>query len=77
MSRLGAILLAILLARMPFPSVAFACSSCNDPKDQGQAAFLGPTIFMSLLPLTMLGAIGGYLWWRARRASTLNSSFSP
>lgn len=64
------------------PNVAWACSSCNDPKDLGQDAFLGPTIFMSLLPLGMLGAIGGYLWWHFRRASLtaaveLSSSPSP
>lgn len=64
------------------PRTVWACSSCNDPKDLGQDAFLGPTIFMSLLPLGMLGAIGGYLWWHAHRATgpssaELSSSPSP
>jgi hypothetical protein len=48
---------------------AWACSSCIDPKDQRQSGYLGPTIFMSFLPLTMIGLIGGFMWWANRRAA--------
>lgn len=77
---IGRTMLAAAVALVPAP--VWACSSCNDPKDLGQDAFLGPTIFMSLLPLGMLGVIGGYFWWHAHRAAgpgsaELSSSPSP
>jgi membrane protease YdiL (CAAX protease family) len=48
---------------------AWACAACNDPKNADESAFFGPTIFMSLLPLAMLGLIFGYLYRRAQRAA--------
>jgi hypothetical protein len=50
------------------PRLAFACATCFDPKEASQGAFVGGTIFMSLLPLAMMGAIGGFVWYRARVA---------
>lgn len=52
---------------------AWACATCFDPKDQTQSAFLGPTIFMSLLPLAMMAGIGGWIWWMNRRQQRLGS----
>lgn len=53
---------SLLLASGP----ALACTSCFDPKQPDTNAFLGPTIFMSLLPLAMLGSVAGFVWWRVR-----------
>lgn len=47
------------------PGVAQACSTCMDPTE-GNRALLWVTIILSLLPLGMLAAIGGYLWSRSR-----------
>ena len=57
----------VLLLLGALPSAAWACPSCADPKDPTQAAFLGPTIFMSLLPLAMMAGIFSYQWWAMRR----------
>jgi hypothetical protein len=44
------------------PGTAHACAVCGANGDQ--SAFLGPTIFLSLLPL---GLVGSGLWWLRRR----------
>lgn len=51
------------------PQPVWACSTCFDPKDGRQSNFLLPTMFMTLLPLTMLGVIGVWLWRAHRRAA--------
>lgn len=56
---LGALALGVL------PGVARACSTCMDPTE-GNRALLWVTIILSLLPLGMMAAIGGYLWSRSR-----------
>ena len=61
MNRLFALVLLV-------PGPVWACATCVDPKDARQGNFLLPTIFMSLLPLTMFAAIGGWLWWANKRA---------
>jgi len=50
------------------PQPVWACSTCFDPKDGRQSNFLLPTLFMSLLPLTMLAAVGLWLWRAHKRA---------
>ena len=60
-------LVALLVLAVPAP--VWACSTCFDPKDQRQSNFLFPTIFMTLLPLTMFAVIGGWLWLSFRRAN--------
>lgn len=59
--------LALLLL---VPSPVWACATCVDPKDARQANFLLPTIFMSLLPITMFAVIGGLFWWAHKRSAT-------
>lgn len=64
-----------LLAAFAFLSTAllstsaFACSVCFDATAETRWAFIGTTIFLSLLPL---GIIGGFVWWfwRAARAAS-------
>ena len=48
------------LALSALPAAAWACPVCFDPTAQNQTAYLASTIFMSLLPLAL---IGGGLWW--------------
>jgi hypothetical protein len=60
----------VLVAWPVFPGVAEACSTCMDPSE-GSRTLLWVTIFLSLLPLTLLGSIGGYIWWRSRGAAAL------
>lgn len=50
------------------PSLAQACSVCTAGREEeNAAAFLLSTIFMSLLPLTVIGTIVSVLWWHLRK----------
>lgn len=51
------------------PRVLQACAVCFDARDQNRVAFLATTVFMSLLPLGMIGALGLWLRRRARALS--------
>lgn len=43
------------------PALASACATCTGAADRNRVAFLGSTLFLSVLPLAML--IGGFVWW--------------
>lgn len=46
------------------PEAAAACPVCFDPREENRLAFLGTTIFLSLLPLGMV--FGAGMWLRKR-----------
>ena len=48
------------------PVVAEACPVCRDPREDNQGAFLSMTIFMSLLPLGLIGGLIAFLWKSSR-----------
>jgi len=48
------------------PEAAMACSVCFSATDQNRMAFLGTTIFLSLLPLLLIGGVGVVVWKRSR-----------
>lgn len=56
----------LVLAGIFVPVVAEACPVCRDPREDNQAAFLSMTIFMSLLPLGLIGGLIGFLWKSSR-----------
>jgi hypothetical protein len=53
------------------PEAAHACPVCFDASDENRQAFLATTVFLSLLPLGMVGGVG--LWMR-RRVKQLGES---
>ena len=53
------------------PTLGHACAVCFEANDKNRAAFFATTIFLSLLPLGMIG--GSYLWLR-RRARDLRDT---
>jgi len=57
---------AIILA----PGMARACAVCGQ---NNQTAFLVPTIFLSLLPLGLIG--GGVYWWRRSSGTRRGGEF--
>lgn len=57
--------LALLLV-LALPDVAHACPVCFDPREENRFAFLATTVFMSLVPLGMVGGLGLWLRKRAR-----------
>lgn len=61
-----ALTLALLLA----PRASEACSKClSGRSDETKLAYILTTVFLSVLPLL---AIGGGVWWLARRARAQN-----
>ncbi len=46
------------------PSLALACPVCGVGSEESQAAYIGSTVFMSLLPLLLIGA---GVWWFGKR----------
>jgi hypothetical protein len=68
LDRIAALALAALVAA---PQVANACSVCSAGRDdEAQAAFLGTTAFLSVLPLAI---IGGFVWWLRRRMRAMDA----
>jgi hypothetical protein len=53
------------------PVAAAACSVCFSGSEESRAAFIGTTVFLSVLPLAM---IGGLVWWIRRRLRAIESS---
>jgi len=54
----------IAIAAWLVADIAHACPVCFDANESNRTAFIVTTIFLSLLPLTMVGAI--VLWIRQR-----------
>ncbi len=53
-------LLAVTLGTL-VPALASACATCTGADDRNKGAFLGSTLFLSLLPLAFL--VAGFVWW--------------
>ena len=54
------------------PRVAQACAVCSSGReDEVQFAFIATTVFLSVLPLGMLG---GAVWWLRKRLRELEAS---
>lgn len=62
--------LAVALVAL-LPDVAHACPVCFDPREENRVAFLATTVFMSLVPLGMVGGMGMWLRKRARELKGL------
>lgn len=59
--------LVVVAVALLTPEVALACPVCFDPRDENRFAFLGTTIFLSLLPLGMVGAMVTWVRQRSRK----------
>ena len=65
----GAIVIAATALLVSWPEVVHACSVCFTGRgEETRAAFRDTTIFLSLLPLVV---VGGMVWWLLRRAREL------
>ncbi len=66
----GALVALLVLA----PRIALACPVCMAGRDdETRAAFILTTLFLTVLPLAL---IGGFVWWLTRRARTLEQQRS-
>jgi hypothetical protein len=66
---LAATLLAAVLTSLP--ALALACPSCGVGNGRNKMAFFVTTVFLSLLPLALIGA---GLFWLARRGRAFIAS---
>ena len=51
--------------------LAYACPSCASPLEENRQAFVDTTIFLTVVPLAM---IGGLIWWISRRARQMDET---
>ncbi len=51
--------------------VARACPSCASPLEENRQAFVDTTIFLTVVPLAM---IGGFVWWIRRRTREIDQA---
>ena len=54
------------------PNWAWACAVCGSQDEKAAGAYLTMTIFLSLLPLSLIGGTGYWLW---RRSKALDSKY--
>jgi hypothetical protein len=67
---LGRALAAIAAVALGWAAnVALACPSCASPLEENRQAFVDTTIFLTVVPLTM---IGGLIWWLRRKAREMD-----
>lgn len=52
-------------------SWARACPSCASPLEENRQAFVDTTIFLTVVPLMM---IGGMVWWIRRKAQRMEQA---
>ena len=64
MTRTGRLVGLATTLLVVLPELAHACPVCFDPRDENRLAFLGTTVFLSLLPLAIVA--GTLLWIRHR-----------
>jgi len=50
---------------------ALACPSCASPLEENRQAFVDTTIFLTVVPLTL---IGGMIWWIRRRIRAMENA---
>lgn len=74
----GAAPVAALLAALMVTLPVLACPVCGTPKNEAtQQAFVGSTVFLSLLPLAMIGGLVGAAVWRIRRLEREAATEAP
>ena len=73
--RIAIVFLAFLAAAAALPDAAHACPVCFDSSDENRQAFFATTVFLTLLPLGMVGGAG--LWLRHRARERAEQADSP
>ena len=63
-------LMTIGLALLFHPQTARACAVCGSGTEENRMAFIGTTVFLTLLPLSI---IGGTIWYLHKRAAKVSA----
>jgi hypothetical protein len=51
--------------------LAYACPSCTSPLEENRQAFVDTTVFLTVVPLMMMG---GFLWWLRRKIRAMDGA---
>ena len=51
--------------------LAYACPSCASPLEENRQAFVDTTVFLTVVPLMMMG---GFIWWLRRRIRAMEDA---
>jgi len=51
--------------------LASACPSCASPLEENRQAFVDTTIFLTVVPLLMMG---GFIWWLRRKLRAMEGT---
>jgi len=51
--------------------LAYACPSCASPLEENRQAFVDTTVFLTVVPLMMMG---GFVWWLRRRIRAMEDT---
>ncbi|MBW1874279.1 MAG: hypothetical protein JRI98_02630 [Deltaproteobacteria bacterium] len=51
--------------------LAYACPSCASPLEENRQAFVDTTVFLTIVPLMM---IGGFIWWLRRKIREMDGA---
>jgi len=51
--------------------VVHACPSCASPLEENRQAFVDTTVFLTVVPLMMMG---GFIWWLRRRLRAMDDA---
>lgn len=57
-----------------FPDLAHACAVCGFGADESRAAYIGTTVLLSVLPLSVIGGIVFYVWRHHERTAPAAST---
>ena len=52
-------------------NLAYACPSCASPLEENRQAFVDTTVFLTVVPLMM---IGGFIWWLRRKIREMDDA---
>jgi hypothetical protein len=74
MSRFALPLALAWFATALLPEAAAACAACYGGAEESRKAFLFTTLLLSLLPVSMFGALGWWVWRRARETDASDGS---
>jgi len=62
---------AVTVALSWAADLAYACPSCASPLEENRQAFVDTTIFLTVVPLVMMG---GFVWWLRRKIRAMDEA---
>jgi membrane protein DedA with SNARE-associated domain len=70
--RLARVTLAAAVVAVTWAAdLAYACPSCASPLEENRQAFVDTTVFLTIVPLVM---IGGFIWWLRRKIREMDGA---